>query len=67
VFVLQQGVTRGEQKRRGKQIPLDFKKSIGAVVEDFAYQGVDGTDQGGAQNQPDDVFVDPGVEPVYTV
>ncbi|MNT30171.1 hypothetical protein D3C72_1659500 [compost metagenome] len=64
VFALEQRVASGQQERRGKQVPLDFQKTVGADVERFADHGVHTADDCGGQDEPDHVFADLGVKPV---
>ena len=40
---------------------------VGAGVEDFAYQGVDGADDRSGQYEPDHIAVDPCVDSVNRV
>ena len=64
VLPVQQRVACGEQKGSGKQIPLDFKKAVGAVIEDLAHRGVEPADYRGRENEPDDGQADALIEPV---
>ena len=54
MFVLLQCISRGQQERRAKQIPLQFQPRIRRHIEQFAHDGVYGTDQNGDQDHPHD-------------
>ena len=55
----------------GVLIDIDYQATERAFielgVEDFAHQSVDGADQCGGQDQPDDVAVDPRIETINNV
>jgi hypothetical protein len=64
VFAVQQREARCDQEGPGEKVPLHLEVGIRADVEGLAHDRVDGTDGGGCQDKPDDVFADLGVEAV---
>ncbi|MNY44943.1 hypothetical protein D3C86_1800130 [compost metagenome] len=64
MFALQQRIAGRQQEGCGKQVPLHFEIGVGAGVEHLAHHRVHAADDGGAQDEPDDVLADLGVKPV---
>ena len=58
VLVFLQRVAGTEQENHTEQIPLDFDKGVGTVVDGVAHEGIAGTDQCNDQHQPDDRLAD---------
>ena len=56
--ILQKSEAGTEQEHSGKQIPLDFKKCIGADTKRFTSDSIACTNQCGRQYQPDNALSD---------